>query len=148
MNLWSPDKIYYADLGWRNEDGSFLELARSNTVHTPPAWPRPIGPIEPVEPVEPIATPDPATMSESEQPPVREADPGPEPEPEPLPELDAVEPMRFEPVAIPVNFGEEIPGEPSQLEAPIPSTGYDLTQLSEDHFTPGISSDSEGSFGK
>jgi len=37
--LWSAGKSYYADLGLRGGDGSFIQLARSNVVHTPQALP-------------------------------------------------------------------------------------------------------------
>lgn len=152
VNLWSPDKLYYADLGWRNQDGSFVELARSNTVRTPPAWPHPVEPVElPAAAVEvepppaaPVATPRtdvPAQLQRR------------------LAELFGLRddlPPVHEPIAIPVELEQEIPGEPPQLAAPMPSPwivpekelALDLTGLSEERFTPGISSDLEGSFGK
>ena len=37
--LWSAGKSYYVDLGLRNADGSFVQLARSNVVLTPRALP-------------------------------------------------------------------------------------------------------------
>jgi hypothetical protein len=37
--LWSAGKSYYVDLGLRGEGGSFVQLARSNVVHTPRAMP-------------------------------------------------------------------------------------------------------------
>lgn len=37
--LWSAGESYYADLGLRGEDGSFVQLARSNVVLTPRALP-------------------------------------------------------------------------------------------------------------
>jgi hypothetical protein len=40
IHLWSPEKTYVADLGFRRDDGEFIALARSNVVETPPAWPR------------------------------------------------------------------------------------------------------------
>ena len=53
VRLWSPDKIYQADLGLRTEDGAFIGLAHSNIVRTPPSAavpapaPRPVwqGPV-------------------------------------------------------------------------------------------------------
>jgi hypothetical protein len=39
VHLWSPDKTYHVDLGFRTERGSFVPLATSNEVQTPPAWP-------------------------------------------------------------------------------------------------------------
>jgi Domain of unknown function (DUF4912) len=39
--LWSPGKIYQAELGLRADDGSFVPVASSNTVQTPPAEPQP-----------------------------------------------------------------------------------------------------------
>jgi hypothetical protein len=39
VELWSPDKTYYADLGLRAQRERFALLARSGAVHTPRAWP-------------------------------------------------------------------------------------------------------------
>jgi len=44
VRLWSADKSYFAELGWRGSDGTFVPLARSNTVRTPRAWP--VAPVE------------------------------------------------------------------------------------------------------
>ena len=41
VHLWSSAKVYQADLGLRGEDGSFIPLAQSNTVGTPPSQPVP-----------------------------------------------------------------------------------------------------------
>jgi hypothetical protein len=175
VNLWSPDKVYYADLGWRGEDGSFLELARSNTVRTPPAWPRAAEPaaiadstseaapgeIAPTQ-VSEGATPPPDTLPSTATPipAAPRADTAAQLNRR-LAELFAIRgelPPLHEPVAIPVDLEPEIPGEPSQLDSSVPSPSVpsawsglehlDLTDLSEERFTPGISSDMEGSFGK
>jgi hypothetical protein len=64
VHLWSPDKVYHADLGLRRKDGSLTTLATSNEVQTPRAWPaaevedrylRVEGDGESVEAVEPAA---------------------------------------------------------------------------------------------
>jgi len=39
VDLWSPDKSYFVDLGFKTRDGFFLSLARSNVAKTPCAWP-------------------------------------------------------------------------------------------------------------
>ena len=39
VHLWSPEKSYCVDLGFRTEDGGFLSIARSNVAQTPRAWP-------------------------------------------------------------------------------------------------------------
>ncbi len=39
VNLYSPEKSYCIDLGFRARDGEFLPLARSNFAETPRAWP-------------------------------------------------------------------------------------------------------------
>ena len=39
VHLWSPQKTYFVDLGWSTEQGSFFCIGRSNTAHTPSAWP-------------------------------------------------------------------------------------------------------------
>jgi len=41
VDLWSPDKSYFVDLGFKTGDGFFLSLARSSVVKTPCAWPGP-----------------------------------------------------------------------------------------------------------
>jgi hypothetical protein len=41
VDLWSPDKSYFVDLGFKTGDGLFLLLARSSVVKTPCAWPAP-----------------------------------------------------------------------------------------------------------
>jgi len=39
VHLWSPDKTYIAELGFRDGTGCFHPLLRSNRVSTPRAWP-------------------------------------------------------------------------------------------------------------
>jgi len=39
VHLWSPEKSYCVDLGFRTEDGRFVSIARSNIVETPRAMP-------------------------------------------------------------------------------------------------------------
>lgn len=39
VHLWTPAKSYQARLGVKVADGSFVSLARSNSVQTPRAWP-------------------------------------------------------------------------------------------------------------
>lgn len=39
VHLWSPEKSYYADLGFRTEDGRFVPIAQSNVAEIPRAWP-------------------------------------------------------------------------------------------------------------
>ena len=39
VHLWSPEKSYCADLGLKIPEGRFLPLLRSNLAQTPPAWP-------------------------------------------------------------------------------------------------------------
>ncbi len=41
VDLWSPDKSYFVDLGFNAGDGFFLSLARSSVVKTPCASPAP-----------------------------------------------------------------------------------------------------------
>ena len=37
VHLWSPEKSYFVDLGFKTGDGQFVALVRSNTAETPPA---------------------------------------------------------------------------------------------------------------
>lgn len=37
VSLWSPEKSYFVELGFRTEDGRFYPMVRSNIVETPPA---------------------------------------------------------------------------------------------------------------
>ena len=41
VDLWSPDKSYFVDLGFKTRDGFFLPVTRSNIARTPCAWPAP-----------------------------------------------------------------------------------------------------------
>ena len=41
IDLWSPDKSYFVDLGFKTSDGFFLPITRSNVARTPCAWPAP-----------------------------------------------------------------------------------------------------------
>jgi hypothetical protein len=161
VQLWSPDKIYYAELGWRGEDGSFIQLARSNTVRTPPAW------ASPAAPLGEVVKPSPAAAPAAPESVPCEAVPDPAPAASvvpPLPdafahlqgrlaELFAIRgelPPLHETLdvsfATPFEAAEEITGEPFPLDTPLPSPSSgneepDLTQLSEERFTPGISSE-------
>ena len=195
VHLWSPDKIYCADLGWRGEDGAFIPLARSNTVRTPPAWACPAGPVEAGAPspalhVEPppvdVAPESPLPALHVELPPVDVAPEAPPCEAIPVPTPSAQPPAALAPpradasahlqrrlaelfairgelpplperldVSFPAPFeaGEEIPDELFPLDSPLSPPwsdlqAIDLTQLSEERFTPGVSSEREGSFGK
>jgi hypothetical protein len=39
VQLWSPERRYWVELGVNREGGKFVPLARSNVVETPRAWP-------------------------------------------------------------------------------------------------------------
>ena len=39
VRLWSPQRTYVVELGWKNDQGHFVALAQSNIAHTPSAWP-------------------------------------------------------------------------------------------------------------
>ena len=41
VHLWSPDKSYFVELGFKTADGRFFPLVRSNVAKTPSAWPAP-----------------------------------------------------------------------------------------------------------
>ncbi len=43
VHLWSPEKEYLAEIGFRAENDKFFPAARSNIVETPRAWPVPDG---------------------------------------------------------------------------------------------------------
>ncbi len=39
VHLWSPEKSYIAELGFKRADGEYWAITRSNVVDTPRAWP-------------------------------------------------------------------------------------------------------------
>jgi hypothetical protein len=41
VHLWSPDKSYFVELGFKAGDGRFFPIVRSNVAKTPSAWPAP-----------------------------------------------------------------------------------------------------------
>ena len=184
--LWSPEKVYYADLGLRGDDGSFQSFARSNTVVTPAAWPKDADYLpenalpesalpenaltnalpEPVDPdpeaadgIEPVAEPEapealePLTAATESLPP---------------PPIDAAARLRHRLAELYATRGELPPlhepwdfpidsvaaSEPDSTDSsdssdspdsPLPFAlddlqEIDLTQYSEERFTPGISS--------
>lgn len=41
VHLWSPDKSYFVELGFKTGDGRFFPIVRSNVAQTPSAWPAP-----------------------------------------------------------------------------------------------------------
>jgi len=41
VNLWSPEKSYFVELGFKTEGGRFFPIARSNIAEIPPGWPAP-----------------------------------------------------------------------------------------------------------
>jgi hypothetical protein len=41
VHLWSPEKSYFVELGFRTKDGRFYPIARSNIAEIPPDWPAP-----------------------------------------------------------------------------------------------------------
>jgi hypothetical protein len=41
VHLWSPEKSYFVELGFKTEDGRFYPIARSNIAQIPPDWPAP-----------------------------------------------------------------------------------------------------------
>ena len=41
VDLWSPEKSYFVELGFESESGRFFPIARSNISETPSAWPAP-----------------------------------------------------------------------------------------------------------
>jgi len=152
VHLWSPEKIYHADLGIRSEDGTFLSLAQSNTVRTPPAGPMPQDAIlEPAAPQQ--LEPTPEAIPEPIPPPF------PVPNtPRPLPNLNLTEifthgmtDFGLSPNVI-VSANVELEEGPGALiaEDATPPTAppfhladlaeIDLTQYSEERFMPGISS--------
>jgi len=156
VHLWSPEKIYHADLGVRSEDGTFLSLAQSNTVRTPPA-----GPMAQDTALEPAAPQQPEPTAEL----VPEPIPGPVPPPisrpgiaPPPPNINLTEifthgmtDFGLSPNVI-VSANVELEEGPGALiaEDATPPTAppfhladlaeIDLTQYSEERFMPGISS--------
>ena len=165
VHLWSPERIYHADLGIRSEDGTFLSLAQSNTVRTPPAGPMPQDTaLEPAPPQD--LQPSSELPAESIRQPI--SVPVPQPiaiskgtAPPPTVNLSEIFAHGITDFGLPVDLGlsinvelEEGPvgliaADPLQedplSEAPPPFhladlAEIDLTQYSEERFMPGISS--------
>jgi hypothetical protein len=89
VHLWSPEKVYQAELGVRSDDGTFAVLAQSNKIETPPAWPHPPGTSgidTPVFPADPL--PEPQIQAEPNFQAVPHGHPkwNPRPVPEPAPQ--------------------------------------------------------------
>ena len=159
VHLWSPEKIYHADLGIRSEDGTFLSLAQSDTVRTPPAGPMPqeAAPQPGLQPLEPLpeAIPEPISAPVPEVVSIRAPSPthAPPPPTVNLTEIFAKGLTDFSlssNVVVSTNVELELgPGiliaENSIPAVPPPFhladlAELDLTQYSEERFMPGISS--------
>ncbi len=52
IHLFTPERSYYAELGLSEESGGFTPWARSNTIHTPRAWPAAVPATPQAEPQE------------------------------------------------------------------------------------------------
>jgi Domain of unknown function (DUF4912) len=164
VHLWSPDKFYQAHLGLRGEDGAFVILAQSNLVRTPPA--RPKDP-EPAAESKPAPAPIPAPIPQPIPQPIEDQAPDPAPVKttalryKTLEEVFAASvtdfspsvPRELEPVATYISNPTPTPTPtptltptPSAIPIPVPFQlddleKMDLTQYSEERFTPGISSE-------
>jgi hypothetical protein len=129
VHLWTPERTYVAELGFRRADGAFLALARSNAIETPPAWPR--RKAAEAASMVPADVPRPAKRRRA----AAHVEPAPAPaeaeavsEPGiPKPELPELEPAELEAL-----WDEAL--------APAVSPDADLTSLSESKFTSGVSS--------
>jgi Domain of unknown function (DUF4912) len=168
VHLWSPEKVYRADLGLRGEDGSFVILAQSNTVRTAPAGPVAPSDAAPPPPHEPAAEPVTGPVAE----PVAQLAPIEVPPPKvdgaavlqrrltelfalrgELPPMPAPYYERALPLSLNIEFEgcaplDAIPVDSSDDDAPdylacdLAGLGeLDLTQYCEERFTPGISSE-------
>ncbi len=124
VRLWSPEKRYCADYGLRGKDGRLVALVRSNMVETAPDWPHVRVDDTAVVMSEAAETAEPAVTVENAG--------------------------QAEPPAIPGTILEQptppsaatAPGRPRREPSPSGngSLAEDLTQMSEENFTPGISS--------
>ena len=167
VQLWSADMTYRAELGLRGADGRFAGLAESNLVRTPRAWPRPeleehFARVEP-EQQKPEAVPPPAFVKPSR--------PRPEPPPPIATVRDEPVALAEEAGGAPADRGaamqggaaellqkkltelyahREPPREPPKAEEPptepapaewIDNPCADLTEMAEEKFLPGISSE-------
>jgi hypothetical protein len=149
VHLWSAGKSYRAELGVRSEDGAFVSLAHSNTVQTPIAGPAPQFSV-PLPPEEPLAHGD-------EQPAPVKAPLPPSPPPVHVaallqsrlaeifaeiqtltsltgPFIETVDDIEFVATEAEDIIAEPIPFDLGDLEE------LDLTDYSEQRFSPGISS--------
>ncbi len=128
VHLWTPERTYVAELGFRRADGAFLALARSNAIATPPAWPH----RKAAAAASVVAADGPRPVKR------RKAAVG---------ARQAPAPAEAQAVSAPGIPTPELPElEPAELEAlwaeAIASTfaDTDLTSLSESKFTSGVSS--------
>ncbi len=166
VDLWSPDKSYFVDLGFKTGGGFFLSLARSSVVKIPCAWPAPkvdehyMLVAEDAEnglskikvPEEPIRDDLLEAIQAEAGAEIRKAEPLKEKER--LKEAKNVRPINL-PQSIPRKFSEpcevQIRRKPP-LSPELPSTqsiqsqfekkvDFDLTEMSEKGFTLGISSE-------
>lgn len=139
VHLWSPEKSYFVELGFKTRNGRFYPIARSNIAQIPPDWPAPKSdehyilvegdydllqsvpaPIE----VRPSQEPTPPKVSQSE------------------PELpSAAERERHCETRSPIAAEENSSGAEVHKEKGHPKEGkLDLTEMCEKRFVSGLSS--------
>jgi hypothetical protein len=141
--LWSPEKSYISDLGFKREDGEYLAITRSNMAHTPRAWPsmrsetRYTSVGEERRDVETVPDSTPA---------------GDTPAPKPAP--GAGKRLFLPEIPPPVDAAKALSGTPAPLYGPGKGEGFppktdeprrfDFTEICERIFAPGLSSRSKG----
>lgn len=128
VDLWSPDKSYFVDLGFKTGDGFFFSLARSSVVKTPCAWPAPKVDAHYMLVAEDAEN----SLSKIKVP--------EEPVPDDLIKSEkAEERTKKDKNARPINLPQSIHGSTQAQSEKGPN--FDLTEMSEKGFTFGISSE-------
>jgi hypothetical protein len=156
--LWSPEKSYIADLGFKRADGEYLAIARSSVAHTPRAWPstrvetRYMNVREECRDVEtaPDSTPAGDTQADREGESVNPEGKAAKPEPA----AGAGKRLDLSEIPPPIDTSKPLSRKPDPLYDPQRGKGlaskadepriFDFTELCEQKFAPGVSSRSKG----
>ena len=160
--LWSPEKSYIADLGFRRADGEYLAITRSSVAHTPRAWPSTrvearymsVGEERRDAETVPDSTQAGDTQADREGESVKPEGKAVKPEPA----AGAGKRLDLSEIPPPIDASEALSRKPDPLYGPRKGEGvpsktdeprrFDFTELCEQKFAPGLSSRSKGTGGR